>query len=178
MTERGRPSIYTPEIAAKGSASIYALLDPITLELRYIGKANDPKKRLATHLSDSKKRDAPVCRWIRKVGVPKMVVILTDCADWQSEERRLISEARADGFRLLNVSDGGNQPWSSETTLAENGKKSAIARVSTPEKRRLYRLKRTLSAALARGELSEGVKIKMRTAARKMPEAFGSWAHA
>lgn len=173
----GRPSIYTPELAAKERASIYALLDPVTLELRYIGKAKNPHTRLIQHLSDSKRKDAPVQRWIRAVGIPKMFVIFEDTDDWEADERRLIADAREHGFRLLNVLDGGNQPGPANSGKPRNGKKSSIARVSTPEKKRIYRLKRNLSSALARGELSDEIKAKMSLAAQKMPHAFGVWAN-
>lgn len=38
---------------------IYCLIDPETKRPRYIGKANDYKKRLQTHLQDSKRRKTP-----------------------------------------------------------------------------------------------------------------------
>lgn len=39
-------------------ASIYALADANTGEIRYIGKANDPAKRLQGHMSDSIRRES------------------------------------------------------------------------------------------------------------------------
>ncbi len=32
-------------------SSIYVLIDPVTLEVRYVGKTNNPKERLRAHVS-------------------------------------------------------------------------------------------------------------------------------
>lgn len=110
-----------------GGPSIYALCSPETGELRYIGKANNPKKRLASHLRASRSRETPVYDWMRKLArtglIPEMVVLAEDCADWQSEERRLIREARNSGYRLLNVADGGNEPYCSPEVRKANGER-------------------------------------------------------
>jgi len=52
---------------------IYALTDPSTGEVRYIGKANDPSARLKSHLMDSRRRNTPVYRWIgiRRAKLPR-----------------------------------------------------------------------------------------------------------
>lgn len=93
---------------------IYALIDPRDGEVRYIGKAIDSKKRLKTHLRESR-RDFPVYRWIKKlkeIGLSPSVRVEAICSgdDWQNAERAAIAKARADGVRLLNVADGGDQP--------------------------------------------------------------------
>lgn len=109
-------------------ASIYALTDPKTGEVRYIGKANDPEARLKSHMRDSRRRDTPVYQWIRKHGRPGMVVLASDCDDWRVEEIRLIAEARARGDRLLNIADGGDEPFCRPEVRAENGAKVAKKR--------------------------------------------------
>ena len=94
--------------------SIYALTDPRTGAVRYIGKANDPAKRLKGHMRDARRRQTPVYAWINKLVrlgmAPGLLVLEADCADWRESERRLIAEARARGDRLLNVADGGDEP--------------------------------------------------------------------
>lgn len=156
-------------------ASIYGLFDPNDGIIRYIGKANDPASRLKCHMRDSLKRDTPVYRWIRKIGAPEMVILSSDCADWAAEERRLIAEARARGDDLLNVADGGNAPFCPDHVRAENGRKSAKARVSTPEKRKLYKLKHMLGLLLQAGQVSEETRRKMRQAAVTHPRLLGDW---
>jgi hypothetical protein len=78
--------------------------------LRYIGKANDPKKRLDSHMKAAKSRKTPLYAWIRRHGRPEMRVLEANCADWREAERRLIAAARMAGERLLNLADGGDQP--------------------------------------------------------------------
>lgn len=99
-------------------ASIYGLYDA-SGALRYIGKANNPEERLNRHMRDAPRRRTPVYDWINKHGRPVMRVLEADCQDWREAERRLIAKARADGERLLNLADGGNEPYCSpENRLA------------------------------------------------------------
>ena len=90
-------------------AAIYALTDPRTGEIRYIGKANDPAKRLKNHLYASKKGRLPVNHWIRKLikegNIPQMVVLeWTD--SWEDREIACIAQHRSSG-NLLNICEGG-----------------------------------------------------------------------
>lgn len=112
---------------------IYALLDPRDNSLRYIGKANCSRKRLASHLRDMNSRDTPVYRWMRKLnslGHRPVVEVLVVCSDedWKSVERRAIQKAREAGVRLLNVADGGDEPYCSPDVRAANGRKAAQSR--------------------------------------------------
>lgn len=94
---------------------IYALTDP-TGEIRYIGKANNSRARFKGHLRDAKRRKTPVYAWIRKlekIGQRPGLTVLEICDDWQSAEQRLIADHRAAGARLLNVADGGDEPFCS-----------------------------------------------------------------
>lgn len=91
-------------------ASIYALVCKKTGDVRYIGKANKPKERLKSHMRDARRRSTPLYAWIRKNGEPDLVVIADGCAQWEDAERLAISFARAKGFNILNVADGGDQP--------------------------------------------------------------------
>jgi len=102
--------------------SIYGLKDKRTGKLRYIGKANDPERRMKTHMRDAQRRDTPVCRWLRKHGEPEMVILVANCDDWKADERRLIAEHRQKGDRLLNVADGGDQPKCSRDQLMKAAK--------------------------------------------------------
>lgn len=111
-----------------GGPCIYALCDNETGEVRYIGKANDPHKRLASHMRDSKRRKTPVYNWIRKNGTPDMKIVAADCADWKSAEVIAIEVARSLGARLLNVATGGDEPFCPQSVRAENGQKNAQTR--------------------------------------------------
>lgn len=89
---------------------IYALCEPGTRTVRYIGKANNPKERLRTHLqkSGSLKRDNKLGRWLRKVGEPTLVILREiSVTDWKMAEERYIRLARGCGMDLVNSTDGG-----------------------------------------------------------------------
>lgn len=96
---------------------VYALLCPITGDVRYIGKANNTQKRLKSHIRaarDPKKNHTPVYCWINQLGRQGLqpiaqVVAIAIGDDWQTLERELIAQWRKDG-RLLNVADGGDEP--------------------------------------------------------------------
>jgi hypothetical protein len=102
---------------------IYALCDPSTMEIRYVGKANNAAKRLASHMRASRDRKTPVYAWIRKHGTPALKVLLV-CEDehWCDYERRIIAGFRDSGVRLLNVADGGDEPKCSLETRRNNGR--------------------------------------------------------
>lgn len=88
-------------------AHIYGLYDSRG-NLRYIGKANDPDKRLSSHMRDMRRRDTPLYRWMRENGKPVMRVLEHNCSDWQRSEKELIAHFRKIGCDLLNIADGGN----------------------------------------------------------------------
>lgn len=123
----GRQSTYTAETV---KASIYGLTDPRTGAVRYVGKANDPEKRLKGHLRECRRRKTPVYAWIRKlVGLglsPGLSVLEADCDDWKEAERRIIAERRDAGEKLLNLADGGDEPHCSiEVRRANAGRLNA-----------------------------------------------------
>lgn len=89
---------------------IYMLVDRSTNVPRYVGlTTQDPVKRLAQHLCDSKRRTHHVNRWIAKTGCPEMFILET-CADslLPSKERAWISLLRTLGCPLTNLTDGGD----------------------------------------------------------------------
>lgn len=153
---------------------IYGLYDA-SGALRYIGKANDPAKRLRSHMRDSRRRNTPLYAWIRKHGIPAMRVLIADSQNWQEDERRLIAEHRPIGL-LLNLANGGDQPSSTLLQLANAGRAAALARASTPTKRRFWELKRDLGRLLKQGFVSERTKARMRAAAVDHPDLFSEWA--
>lgn len=92
---------------------IYALLDPDTDEVRYIGKTINLKQRFTDHYNTSAKGNNPYkARWIGKLKAqgkrPKMIV-LEECAvdTWEDIERHWITHHRSIGSRLTNVLSGG-----------------------------------------------------------------------
>lgn len=160
--------------------SIYGLYDAAG-NLRYIGKANDPAKRLKAHMREtmSGRRNYPVNNWIRKNGQPEMRILSADCGDWKSEERRLIAEARARGDNLLNVAEGGDEPHCSEDVRRANARALNERIANDPDFAEVRDIKRKMSAYL-RGkhvspERKEEMKAKLREIATINPRLFGAW---
>lgn len=168
-----RPSDYTTELAAP--AYIYGLYDADG-NLRYIGKANCPDARLASHMRDSIRRDTPVYRWIRKNGRPEMRVLEANCVDWKESERRLISEARSRGDSLLNVAEGGDEPHCPKSVRSENARNMNRVKNANPERAYFIEIKRKLALAYKRGWARDETVDKMRELANIRPDVFASWA--
>lgn len=93
---------------------IYALVCPVG-NIRYIGKTNDPVKRLRRHVSRAKYHETKshAANWIRsllRTGQKPILHILeelADDADWVSREIALIAEYREAGHDLTNATAGG-----------------------------------------------------------------------
>lgn len=121
-------------------AYIYGLTDPRTGQLRYIGKANDPDHRFRGHLRDSHRRKSPVYSWILKLAQSELMpglIILRATGDWRKAEREEISSARIRGLPLLNLADGGDEPFCPIEVRRENGRK--IAQIRHKNIQRIYR---------------------------------------
>jgi hypothetical protein len=100
---------------------IYGLWSPIekkTLRnVRYIGKSNNPKRRLSEHIRTSKKKNYAVSKWIRtlikKNLKPVMKVIeVCDLDSWQTYEKMYINYFKESGYTnrdLLNIGLGGEK---------------------------------------------------------------------
>lgn len=91
-------------------AYIYALTDPDSGDIRYIGKADNVIDRLKSHLNDcSSTRKA---RWIRSLvgrGKRPELLILEEVGNeqWQDAESKWIAHYRLVGADLCNHTDGG-----------------------------------------------------------------------
>lgn len=90
---------------------IYALCDPNTGEIRYVGKANNPERRLTCHLCDRKKSHKQ--RWIaslKRLGLIPSIKILAEIPrqGWEWVEKAHIRKLREMGYRLTNLTAGGD----------------------------------------------------------------------
>lgn len=89
---------------------IYALCEPETRTVRYIGKTDNLKKRFRAHLAESVKKKNHLGSWLRSLPEEPILVVLHEVLEsesWAEEERRYISCARAIGIALVNATDGG-----------------------------------------------------------------------
>lgn len=158
--------------------SIYGLADPVTGEVRYIGKSNNPTRRFKDHLRQRGRR-YPVYQWIeslRQRGLtPGLVIIEASPTDWREAERRLIAEARGRGDRLLNVAEGGDQPFCSPEVRAALGRRVSQEVHGDPDNRALWEIKRSIGFALKEGFISNTARAKLRFCAFITPHLFGRY---
>jgi hypothetical protein len=107
---------------------IYGLIDPITNEIRYIGKSNNPQKRYPQHINEAKLNNTKKSNWIKKLlreyKRPELFIIdEVSKNNWQFWEEHYISLFKSWGFNLTNQTKGGgadyeyflNKPQSEET---------------------------------------------------------------
>jgi len=95
--------------------TIYALRDPTTRAIRYVGKTTQElSDRLKHHVYTAVRRDSADHRscWVRRVisaGGRPLIETLEACTDdnWQDRERYWIAELRRQGADLTNSVEGG-----------------------------------------------------------------------
>lgn len=96
---------------------IYVLVDPASLEPRYVGKTSRTlQRRLSDHIRDAKKNGkSHRANWIRQVlargDLPQIEAI--ECGLWSPDninlrERYWIANLRQLGVKLTNMTDGGD----------------------------------------------------------------------
>lgn len=98
---------------------IYALKEPDTGEIRYIGKANEPNKRFVFHICNREKEKCHRANWISfLMGQNKKPVleILDEVPveHWQQWEVAWIEFFRGQGCNLVNNTPGGEGLGSGE----------------------------------------------------------------
>lgn len=92
---------------------IYSLSDPRTNQIRYIGKANNPKARLVNHCNPARYRPTYKFNWIKELrglGLKPILEILDEVPldNWQFWEKFWIQLIKTWGFSLVNYTDGGD----------------------------------------------------------------------
>lgn len=89
---------------------IYALIDPRNGNIRYIGKANNPRTRFNSHVFDLAKTKKT--NWIKslvKIGLKPELLVIDEVliSEWIFWEMHYISLFKFYGFKLTNLTDGG-----------------------------------------------------------------------
>jgi len=131
---------------------IYALIDPDSKKIRYIGKSIRPKQRL-----DNQMNDVSGCHrshWLQQLKSqgkrPYQIILqeLDDSENWQEWEISWIRHGKNAGWPLTNNTDGGdgvcNLPYETRQKMAKTwlGRKH---KPETIEKLKIARLLRTTS---------------------------------
>lgn len=145
---------------------IYALCEPGTRTVRYIGKSDDPNRRFLRHLKNSVKSRTHLGYWLRKLENNRMrpaMEILDEVPlhQWIFWERWYIRQMRESGFSLVNSTDGGEGMSNPSPELLEKMRRPKPAR--SPEHRRALGAatlgkKRGLTTRLKQSILKQGVK--------------------
>ncbi len=127
-------------------AIIYALIDPLTQEIRYVGKTTNPYRRQWDHRSNCD-RNTHKGKWIRKLyethGVwPEFFVLEeVDCPtgeEWKAEERFWIAYLRCIGCPLTNIDNGGNGVGTATPEMRRrNSERQKGKKLSEEHKRKL-----------------------------------------
>lgn len=93
---------------------VYALCDPDTAEVRYIGVSNHPRRRLSGHLKGWERFDSSSTKnqWLDELAgqgkIPSLLILEQITGKtWQEAERYWISEYLTRGHRLTNTHPGG-----------------------------------------------------------------------
>jgi hypothetical protein len=125
------------------SVFIYCLTDPVSREIRYVGKAKDAKRRFEQHLSSKKIGHKE--SWIRGLklqGLRPEMDILEEVHEskWEESERWWISYLRFIGCRLINIDFGGSGAHKVSDSMREKCRLIHLGKKRTPESREKMRL--------------------------------------
>lgn len=137
-------------LKATGVGRIYGLLDPDTLELRYIGKTcNTPEMRLKAHLKYAEAgKKAHLFNWLRSLNKPPLLKVLKEnipLAELNQREQSMIKWHRSHGTRLTNTTAGGDggatttdKVWTEEEKLKHSIRLKGIPHIGTAEHNHLH----------------------------------------
>lgn len=120
--------------------NLYALVDPRTEEIRYIGKTiQSAEKRFRDHISDARQNfNTHKCNWIRSLLdqdlLPILMILRNDIEledHLNTEEISMIAFCREIGMRLVNSTNGGDGVSGLKIT-PETRAKMAKAKIGKP----------------------------------------------
>jgi len=156
---------------------IYGLIDPITQELRYVGKSKNSEKRLIKHISERNLRDTYKDKWLRKLYNKKLKpeILIIDCVEekeWQFWEIHYISYFKSIGCRLTNGTKGGDQPPS--TKGRKHSEESKIKMSLTKKGKKIPWLNKGFRSEKHKNNLSMSLKgRKSEKKGKKYEEIYG-----
>lgn len=162
---------------------IYGLCDPRTGVVRYVGKSNNTKRRLRSHLWNSARPNTPLALWInglKENGEVPIVKILERCReeDWPEREIAFIAKYRAlkDSPLLLNLADGGNGVRNPVLAQRNRNIRDMCRRFVRCSDDELRGLASFFKDCQNQGRLNSAIIDRLRIAALVSPEHFSEWA--
>lgn len=144
---------------------IYALTDPNTCEIRYVGKAVRPKERLRGHINHVEPTHKS--RWIqsltREGKEPGLRILesLPAGSSWQERERFWIAEGKRLGWPLTNETSGGDGVQDLSPEAKAKMLKTWTGRKHKPES--LEKIGKASKGRTHTPEYKEYMREKMRT---------------
>jgi hypothetical protein len=137
--------------------TIYALIDPRTKKVRYVGCTNDLDRRLWEHLNNPPSSRPQIQKWLLELDEAQLAIVhvvldKTDRED-HAEEQRWIKHYQALGEADLNYSIGGGHL----VTPATRAKQSASAVEAWKYRRRLGQTNEIERSAAFRKRCSENM---------------------
>lgn len=102
---------------------IYALFCPLDGQMKYIGKANNPERRLKDHMTDIRGMTPDKIEWVGQLRKHKLKPILEilDCVEiekWEFWEEFWIGYFKGMGIKLINTHRAGNGlTWANSQTF-------------------------------------------------------------
>lgn len=118
--------------------NIYTLSDPITGEIRYVGKTVSMlNERLSSHIYNTKRNNTRNTAWIKsllKNGNKPVIELIETISDenWQFWEQHYISLFRSYGFNLNNHTLGGDLDNTGKKWSPELREKHRLSRLNNP----------------------------------------------
>jgi len=178
-------------MSIENKVGIYALTDPISNKVRYIGKSTSINIRYKAHICEARsgRRQYPVYKWIRKLLnknlIPNLVIIEIDPIDIDAAEMVWIAHCKKKEGKLLNVSIGGAAIYCSPEKRKKSGASGTAVRLKNhtqnPEQARLWKIKHQIANTLLffkrRGLRYNEYKtrLKMKQLAACYPNICGEW---
>jgi len=138
---------------------IYTLSHPLTGEVKYVGKSIDTKDRLRQHIKIAKygRINNLSCNWVKSLlsqGLkPKMDVIDETVGEWEWLEMYWISQFKTWGFKLKNMTDGGDSNPMSNQTSRDKLSKSIKKTMSNFSKEKREKINEKISKS------KKGIKV-------------------
>lgn len=170
------------------TTNIYALIDPETNQVRYVGKANNISQRYKAHLNRARKHQIHKKNWIQQLKNKKLkpIMVVIDVVlldEWIFWEKYWISQMKTWGFNLINYTEGGdgctfgNQtsfkkgaiPWNKNGHHSEESRKkmsqSQKGRILTQEtKNKMSKSHKGIPPAYMKNGIPENILKKMQSA--------------
>jgi hypothetical protein len=155
-------------------ALIYGLIDPRDGTIRYIGKTQQSLQcRLRGHLNCAGRRH--VTCWIRQLkdlGLTPQIQLMAqvDNSRWQELEREFIARGKSLGYRLTNMTEGGEGGYQGSPSQERYEK---VARALRGRKTRPEVVERLRFLHLGKKESERTIAIKREATRRQWAEGRG-----